>query len=163
MPPIVGIFGEAATNGAIESGGSERNGVGDGSGFFFEDGGSDAELTPAVEGAMAGEHFVEHGAEREDVAAAVEFLAFNLFGRHVLKSADDGAFLGDGILLGRGSGERGESGLGSAGLGEAEVEKFCAGLGEHDVGRFDIAMNDAAAVGFVEGVGEFGADFYDLR
>ena len=42
----------------------------------------------AVEGAAAGHHLVEHGAEREDVGARVGRPAFELLGRHVLERAE---------------------------------------------------------------------------
>jgi hypothetical protein len=48
------------------------------------------------------------------------------------------------------------------GFGEAEVEKLGGGLGEHDVAGFEVAMHDAGAVGFIEGVSDFGADFESL-
>jgi len=44
-------------------------------------------------------------------------------------------------------------------VGEAEIEKLGAGFGEHDVAGFQIAMDDAAAVSFVERVGDFRANF----
>jgi len=42
--------------------------------------------------AARGQHFVEHGAERENVAARIHRLALRLLGRHVGGSAYDGAF-----------------------------------------------------------------------
>ena len=123
MPAIVRILGEATADDVIEIARSERFNRGDGGGIFFENGGSDAELAFAGESALASEHFVEHRAEREDVTAAVEFLTFNLLGRHVLKCADDHAFFGDR----RTGGDVGESDGGGdsyAGLGETEVQQL---------------------------------------
>src|SRR3979490_1460405 len=45
-----------------DRGGRERLDAGDGRGFFFEDGGSNAEPAFALEGALAGERFVKNGA-----------------------------------------------------------------------------------------------------
>jgi hypothetical protein len=42
---------------------------------------------------MPGEHLVEHQPKRKDVAARIGFLTLQLFRRHVLHGADDGAFL----------------------------------------------------------------------
>jgi hypothetical protein len=145
----------------IEIAGSERFDRSDGGGIFFEDGGSDAELALAPESPLASEHFVKDRAERKDVAAAVEFLAFDLLGRHVLERADDGAVFGDGRTggdVGEGYGAGGSDGR----LREAEVEELGAGFGEHNVAGFQIAVDDAAAVSFVERVGDFGANSQNL-
>jgi len=145
----------------VEIARGERLDRGDGRGLFFENGGGDGELALACKGALSGERFVEDGAKRENVAAAVELLALDLLGRHVLESADDGAFFCNG-RRGRGVGE-GDGGDGRGdGLGKAKVEKLGAGLGEHDVAGFEIAMNDAGAVGLVESVGDFRADLENL-
>jgi len=143
----------------IEIAGSERFDGSDGGGIFFEDGGSHAELALAPESALASEHFVEDRAERKDVTAAVEFLAFDLLGRHVLDRANDGAVLSGGRT---GGGERGGAGESDCGLREAEVQELGAGFGEHDVAGLQIAVHDAAAVSFVERVGDFGANFQNL-
>ena len=60
----------------------------------LHDSGDDAGLAFAVEGHAAGEHFVEHAAEGEDVAARVGILAFELLGRHVLECPEHRASLG---------------------------------------------------------------------
>jgi hypothetical protein len=62
------------------------------------------------------------------------------------------------MSLGKCDGSDGSDG----GFGEAEVEKLGGGLGEHDVAGFEVAMHDAGAVGFIEGVSDFGADFESL-
>src|SRR4030081_949756 len=41
--------------------------------------------------------------------------------------------------------------------GPTEVHQPCAGFGEHDVARFQIAMDDALAVSFVESIGDLHA------
>ena len=47
-----------------------------------------------AEGTLAGEHFVEHTTEREDVAAGVGGFATHLLGRHVADSAEDPTSIG---------------------------------------------------------------------
>src|SRR4029077_10397718 len=93
--------------GVIEWRGSQRFHRADGCGFLFEDRRGDAELSFAGIGALAGEHFVENGTERKNVAAAVELFAFDLLGGHVLKGSDDGACLRYWRGLHRGGGEGG--------------------------------------------------------
>jgi hypothetical protein len=48
----------------------------------------------ARERPLSRDHLVEHRAEREDVAAGVCLATLALLGRHVLKSAEDGAGAG---------------------------------------------------------------------
>jgi hypothetical protein len=58
LPAVVRILGEAAADDVIEIAGSERFDGRYRSRIFFENGGSDAELAFAREGALAREHFV---------------------------------------------------------------------------------------------------------
>jgi hypothetical protein len=57
--------------------------------LVVEDRANQARLALAFEGPPAGEHLVEHSAEREDVGARVHHLAFQLLGRHVLQRPED--------------------------------------------------------------------------
>ena len=45
-------------------------------------------------------------------------------------------------------------------FGRTEVHQLCAGFGQHDVARFNIAMNNAKAVRLGESVGEIATDLY---
>ena len=45
---------------------------------------------------------------------------------------------------------------------EAEIEQLGARLRQHDIGRFEIAVDDARAVGFVERIGDVNADLQHL-
>ena len=105
---------------------------------------------------MAGGHLVEDDAEREDVGPMIDLLALHLLGRHVGDRPDDRALLGEGlgrhvVVLARVA-RRGE-------LGESEVEDLHrAVLGDHDVGRLEIAVGDAALVRDGQGLDQRGGD-----
>ena len=95
LEALVGIFREADSYQALERGRGERLQRGDGRGFGGQYGGDDAGSGLAVKSFFARGHFVEHGAERENIGAGVGFFAFELFGGHVLECADDAALLGE--------------------------------------------------------------------
>ena len=110
---------------------------------------------PAAERTTAGDHLVEHGPEREDIGPRICRFALRLFGRHVGGSAEDRAFLGLKVLSHtRGPGSdalvhrRVVDGIGQ--LREAEIENFdrplVAGRAQHDVGRLEVAMENACRV-----------------
>jgi hypothetical protein len=87
------------------------------------------------------EALVQHGAEREHVAARIERQALHLLGRHVLRRASDGAHRGD---RHRGLVAR-----------QTEVGQHRAAVGaQDDVGRLDVAVHEAAGVRMVEGSGD---------
>ena len=103
----------------------------------------------AIEGWRAGEHLVEHDAEGVDVGATVERISGRLFGAHVLRRADDGAFTRE---------LRGRPGLfllrRLRGLGDTEVRhQDVAALVQQDVVRLDVAVDDLVAVRVGERVG----------
>jgi hypothetical protein len=89
---------------------------------------------------VAGEHLVQYGTEREDVASCVEGVSFRLLGRHVEESADNRAGRrkqGDGFVV-RCGGWRHQ-------FSEAEVKHFEeATLVNNDVAGFEITVNEPA-------------------
>src|SRR5215471_11201214 len=95
----------------------------------------------------AGEHFVEHQPEREDVGARIGGFALQLLRRHVLQRALDGAVGGHGY----GGGFVAALEL-LPHLRQYEIEQLDAVLRDHDVGGFEVAMDDALAVSGIEGV-----------
>jgi len=111
-----------------------------------------------VEGTPARQHLVQHEAEGEDVAARIGWLALGLLGRHVLHRPQDYVFVGQRLahrqyirrrgnrLLAAGSGRQA-----CPELCQSEVEEFDALWGHEDVGRLEIAMCDALAVGRGQG------------
>ncbi len=114
----------------------------------------------AGEGAAAGAHFVEENAEGKNVGAMVERAAGDLFRRHVGGCAQDDADL---RLCGSHGGVAGGA-LGVDVFCEAEIEDFDAAvMGDHDVGGFEVAMDDALFVRGGERVGDSLGDFDDLR
>ena len=96
----------------------------------------------AAEGQFAGEQFVQDDAKTVDIAAAIDAvsLAPRLFRRHVRRRAQHLTLRRHGDLTG-------------LALGQAEVHQVRhVPLVQHDVGRFDIAVDDAALVGVLQGV-----------
>ena len=76
----------------------------------------------------------------------------DLFGRHVADSPHDGSGLGADLLRGR---IAGYIGLGTGELGQTEVENFCATIvGEEEVLRLKVAMDNALLVGGGEATGD---------
>src|SRR5438309_207350 len=98
-----------------------------------------------MECSATAEDFVQNGSEAEYVRAGVQGFSFRLLGGHVGGGAHDGAF------------DRG--GLGSIVVGgghdllsEAEVEQLHpAAGGHHDVGGFEVTMDNSVTMGGVEG------------
>ena len=97
----------------------------------------------AGEGHVAGERLVDDDAERVDVGARVYVGSLRaLFGRHVLRRADD--------EVGRGQARIGLV-YGLLNLGDAEVQDLrpvaaARGLFEHDVVALEVAVDDALGV-----------------
>ena len=93
-----------------------------------------------------GEALVEHERQRVEVGAPVEALAANLLGREVLGGAHHHVVAGEVVA-------------GGEALGDAEVGQQHATVGrDEDVAGLDVAVDEAGAVGLVEGAGDGGAD-----
>src|SRR5262245_6071203 len=89
-------------------------------------------LMDPTEWTPAGEHLMEHDAERPDIGAAVQRFAYHLLGTHVLDRARAIA-----VLHHPGPGK----------LGDSEVEDLQDSIfGEHQVGWLDIAMHHPTLV-----------------
>jgi hypothetical protein len=97
----------------------------------------------ASERALPRQELEQDDPERVDVGAGPDALAvsFGLLGRHVRRRADEAG---------------GEGGAGAIGVErEAEVQQARLGAAlEDDVGRLDVAVDDAALVGVVERAGD---------
>jgi hypothetical protein len=121
---------------------------------FVDDVLDDAHVVLAGERLASGDELVEHRAEREEVAALIDALSEGLLRRHVERRADDG-------VVGGVRRERLRE------LGQTEVGDLGApGPRQHDVARFDVAVDDALGVRVLEtetdlvddGEGEVGTD-----
>ncbi len=132
--------------------------------LLFQNAGEDDGVCVAAERERAGGHLVEHRAKAEKIAAGIERLAARLLGRHVGHRAERRAGAGE---MGGFQGGLGVAGQGGGGalavalnlLGQAEIEDFgVAAGGDEDVGRLDVAMDDALFVRGVERVGDFDAE-----
>ncbi len=103
----------------------------------------------ALERRCARDEFVEQAAGGVDVRASIDRLAAGLLRRQVLRGADDVGCLrhGRGIV-----GER---------TRDAEVHHLDrAGLGDHHIGRFDVAVHDAVVVTEVQRPADVGDDLH---
>ena len=100
-----------------------------------------------AEGQRAGEAFEEQAAERVLVGAAVELVAADLLGRHVVDGAHELPVGGVGAVAGVREPEVGEVGVIAVAL-----------LVEQDVARLDVAVHQPAPVGGVERFGDLRGD-----
>ena len=108
-------------------------------GFLLEDGRHGLGGGLALERAAAGQHLVEHDAEREQVGAAVDGLAADLLGRHVADRAEHSSWIGRDDRLGRAA-------LAHR-LGQTEIENLHLPVTrEKQVLGLQIAVDDAFAV-----------------
>ena len=100
----------------------------------------------AGEGLLPGGHFVEHDAEGKQVGARVKLLAARLLRRHVNRGSGNHAYRGQGVFDRRLF--AGGHPLVPQQFGQTKVEDLGLSRGSNkDVGRLDIAMNDALGVG----------------
>ena len=89
------------------------------------------------EGQLPGHDVIEHGAQREDVAAGVEFVAAYLLGAHVEHRSHEHPVLGDAALAG--------------GARDAEVEELqVAVVLQQDVRRLEVAVDQLSLVDDLE-------------
>ena len=101
----------------------------------------------AQERRAAGEREVGDGTQPVDVGPAVgRLVVHDLLGRHVKGRAGDGSLLRDMDRI-----------VFTEGLHQAEIEQLgdvmvAATIGRHQVGRLDVAMNQARVVSFAQGI-----------
>ncbi len=103
------------------------------------------------------EAFVEHAAERVDVGAAVDVLAGDLLGRDVVDRPHEVTVVADPGLVREPLREAEVGQVGVVGAVEPGADV------EQDIGRLDVAVDEAARVGGVEGTRNLGEDRDRLR
>ncbi|OGD22073.1 MAG: hypothetical protein A2W03_05455 [Candidatus Aminicenantes bacterium RBG_16_63_16] len=109
----------------------------------------DRERGVALERHPPRDHFKQDRAQRIDVCPLVGLQALNLFGRHVLRGADDHAF-------GRHPG-------GAQGAGDPEIHDLGVPLLiHHDVLGFEVAVDDAQVVRLGQPFADLPGDGYRL-
>ena len=102
---------------------------------------------------VAGQHLVEHGAQRVHVAPRVDHaLAHRLLGTHVLRRPEGEPGLRDAMPARRLHRER-----------DAEIRHDGLAIVQENVLRLDVAMNDVVAVGVVERARDFARDAHGFR
>ena len=116
----------------------------------------------AAERAVAGQHLVEHAAERPDVRSLIDCLTTRLLRRHVRSGPEQLAI--DGRCDHRRRVGQRVSSSGSRGLfGEAKVQHLDRAVcRDDDVRRLEIAMNDPALVSRVERIRDLPRDYERL-
>ena len=120
-----------------------------GCGSRCEPGQSEGRLVVGPERRLAAERLVEHGPEGVDVGAGVDRAALDLLRGQVLHRAEQLRRAGQVGLV--------------EDLGDAEVgDEDPAVVGQQDVRRLHVAVDDARLVGAREGGGDLGADVHDL-
>ena len=146
------ILREQSVDQRIERSRNRRQPLGEPPGRLAEDRVERRVDAPAGERVSAREQLVQQNAEREQVAAAIGRLASNLLRRHI-----GGRAAHDALFTRR---DRDHAGLvdrvGSRqACGEAEVHDLdVAVLGEHHVGRLQVAVDDAPLVRRFERLGD---------
>ncbi len=114
-----------------------------------------------AEQSLAGQHLVEHDAERPDVGALVDRLPLGLLGTHVRRGAEDHPRLRhrggrDGRRVHRLGARRGSGG---ERFGETEIQHLHRAVRAHlDVGGLQIAMDDPLLVRGFERFGNLPGD-----
>ena len=120
----------------------------DGAGRLGEHPGHDRLRGRAGERRVAGQHLVEHHAQRVDVGAGGDLpLAHRLLGPHVVRRAERHAGLGHPVAAGLARGQ-----------GDAEVGHQRAAVVQQDVLGLDVAVDHPVPVGVVERRGHLGGD-----
>ena len=112
---------------------------------------------------LAREHLIQNDTERPNIRTFIDLLALRLFGAHIRRGPEDHS---DPRRVSGESRRHRAIGVGSffdEGLGKAEVENYdFAVLGELDVGRFQISMNNSLLVRFLQCFGDLVGDFNSL-
>ena len=163
LPAPLGVLAQATHYGPFELGRDLTDETAGRLGFLREDRRHRRRPGLPHESPPARHHLVQDRAEREDVGPRIDPLALGLLRRHVGRRPDDHARLGAQGRCHRGPGVAAGRRLHQ--LRQAKVEHLHQALpGDHDVGRLEIAVDDARGMrgaecladlhGVFQGVGE---------
>ena len=153
-PAVVPGLGHGAGDDGVQGGGEAGNPGGDRGWRFAEVGEDHLDVVHVLERHRAGEAVEQDAAQRVDVGAAVQVAALDLLGGHIRDRAHE--------LVGGGQGRLRL--LGVHLLDQPEVAQVAVAVaagragGEEDVGRLDVAVDQAAGVGGVQRAGHLGHD-----
>ena len=142
MKSLRRIFFQAVADNSLQAGRDIARGFGKFGDFFFQNRAHGVGGRLAVEGTLAGNHFVQDGAEGKDVGTGVGGFTAHLLGRHVADSAHDQTGFGS-RLHGWRVGAVGR-GFRARELRETEVQNLDSAIvRKKKVFRFQVAMDDA--------------------
>ena len=165
MVTLIAVLGQQLGDDGIEPAGHGRVEAADWGRIFHQEGGKYPGGAAVAKGWPPGRHLVKHATQAEEVCAVIERLALGLLGRHVGRGAESRAGSGETAGVGGGGGvilrvkEAGiQRGLGALLLGHPEIENLellaiTAALHHEQVGRLDIAMDDASGMGSAKRTG----------
>ena len=103
----------------------------------------------AFERQLPDQKAINDNAKRINVRPVINGRPLGLFGRHILRRAHNGAGLREGGPF---------RGAHQAKVHQGDMTILC----DHDVGRFDVAVNDPTLVGVIEGVRDLMNNAVDL-
>ena len=141
---VIGVLGEQPGHHSGDGVGHRWVGVGDPRRDQVHDVIEDAAQLRRGERLHAGEHLVHDGAGGEEVGARRDGRGLDLFGRHVVRRADERTRGGEARMQRPRDAEVGDLGRSFG--------------GEEDVGRLDVAMDDAFRVRVGEAAQQIGGD-----
>ena len=159
MVALIAVLGQQLGDDGIESAGHGRVKAADRGRIFHQQGGKHPGGAAVAKGWPSGRHLIEHATQAEEVSAVIERVALGLLRGHVRSGAESRAGSGETAAAGGGGGvvlcvkEAGiQRSLSALLLGHSEIENLellaiTAALHHEEVGRLDIAMDDAPGVG----------------
>jgi hypothetical protein len=145
LPSIFAIFSEALLDDPLHRLRAER------AWLVLQNRAHEGRGALALEGPDPREHLVQHDAESPNIRSGIDRLAHELFGRHVSERPDEMPLPGQFLLPG-GSARILRTRYLLRVLRQAEVEHLHARLGQHDVTRLQVPVNDPGPVGRGEAV-----------
>ena len=127
----------------------------------FQDGREYVAWSFTIEGFVLSRHFIDDGAQSENVRAAIDYFPPRLLGRHITGGAEHHA-RPRAHLLSRRLGRNDRRRLFSQ-FRQTEIENFHVAIRpQHDVLGLDIAMNDSRCMSGCQSVGNLNRDLQRL-